>query len=303
VYTWSEKDLAQALGIMYKVVEESKVEVYVSPDRPSTHNERFSRWLVAKQSQYADSVYVAVDSINSRIYHLAGLGDQVKQLYQEFLPYQCQTVVRNVTPEQAELLNRYNGCLFAGTDTQGQCHMDVRASASSGTSEMVVWCTQRVEAAVIQECDMFLANVTTDKLHIAATDTDLTLLLAAHTPVLGHIEVDNKVTIKQQGDDVDDVMETESADMYTGTSYCVDISDKVQLRLVEGDLTDVTTDVIVSTVDEHGRPNTALAKLVCKKGALLEIFAFSRRFSICFHSTIIIANFCILLETRVHKYL
>jgi hypothetical protein len=44
--------------------------------------------------------------------------------------------------------------------------------------------------------------------------------------------------------------------MLSVSSYCVDISDKTQLRLVDADITDLCVDAIVSTIDEHGTPNT-----------------------------------------------
>jgi hypothetical protein len=173
-----------------------------------------------------------------------------------YLPYQCHAVKRSVTPSQAQLLQAYGDGLF---DSADECHMTL----SGDNSEMVVYCTQRVEAEVIQKCDSILYNIVLDSC-IVTQDTDADLNAVAI--LLKGIETDNKVVIQYDQSNERDGRELRSEQMLLHSSYCVDTSDKSQLRLVDADITDLCVDAIVSTVDEHGTPNTALAQYIVAKG-------------------------------------
>jgi hypothetical protein len=161
--------------------------------------------------------------------------------------------VRSVTPSQAQWLQAYGDGLFDSVD---DCHMTL----SGDNSEMVVYCTQRVEAEVMQKCDSILGQIVSQSYTVPRdTDIDMTVI----TELLNGIETKHRVVI--ESDDTSD-SEVLTEQMFLFPSYCVDISDKTQLRLVDADITDLCVDAIVSTIDEHGTPNTTLAKHIVAKG-------------------------------------
>jgi hypothetical protein len=157
--------------------------------------------------------------------------------------------VRSVTPAQAQLLQAYGDSLF---DSADDCHMTL----SADNSEMVVYCTQRDEAEVMQKCDSILDQIASEMCKVPLnTDIDITVLIA----LLNDKAVDIRVVINYEQPDEKDDCELMNQKVFLGPSYCVDISDKTQLRLVDADITDLCVDSIVSTIDEHGTPNTTLA--------------------------------------------
>jgi hypothetical protein len=188
---------------------------------------------------------------------MVGLVEHVKLACNDLLPFQCHKIVRRVTQTQAELLQAYGDGLF---DSADDCHMTL----SGDNSEMVVYCTQRVEAEVMRKCDNILSSIASRSCTVLE-DTDFDMNILAH--LLNGIETYNKVIIHyDQSDERDDRESGNELMSPVGPSYHVEISDKTELRLVDADITDLCVDAIVSTIDEHGTPNTKLAKRICSKG-------------------------------------
>jgi hypothetical protein len=162
-------DLKKVFSAIHSVVEEGQVEVYEFADNSRSKQLFYSR-LADWTTQYAHSVCIQVDQKDHRIYHMAGLVKHVKLLCEDLLPYQCHKIVRSVTPSQAQLLQAYGGSLF---DSADDCHMTL----SGDNSEMVVYCTQRVEAEVMQKCDSILDQIVSESCTVPRdTDTDMTAM-------------------------------------------------------------------------------------------------------------------------------
>jgi hypothetical protein len=225
VYTWHRKDLKGIFSAITDVVGESQVEVYDFADNNESKQLFYSR-LADWTTQYAHSVYIQVDKTNRHMYRMAGLTRYVKLLYEDLLPCQCHKIVRSVTPSQAQLLQVYGGSMF---DSADDCHMTL----SGDNREMVVYCTQCVEAEVIQKC----ANILDQRKPGNCTeppeaDSDMT----AMSRLLNGIDADNRVVMQCEQSDNRVNSESKSEQMFVGPSYCVDISDNTQLRLVDADI-------------------------------------------------------------------
>jgi hypothetical protein len=255
VYTWRDADVMKVISAIDGVVQESQVEVYQFAANSRSKQFFYSR-LVYWTTHCAHSVCIQVDHNDHRIYHMAGLVEHVKVLYDELLPYQCHKIVRRVTPSQAQLLQAYGDSLF---DSADDCHMTL----SADNNEMEVYCTQRVVVEVKQKCDSIFNQIASDS---CAVTRDHDIDMTGITHLLNGIEIDNRVVIQYDQSDNRDDRESRYEAMLMCPSYCVDISDKTQLRLVDADITDLCVDAIVSTIDEHGTPNTALAEHIVAKG-------------------------------------
>jgi hypothetical protein len=153
------------LSYYYRVVAESQVEVYEFADNSRSKQLFYSR-LADWTTQYAHSVCIERDKKDRLKYHMAGLVNHVKLVCEDLLPFQCHKIVRSVTPSQAQLLQAYGGSLF---DSADDCHMTL----SGDNSEMVVYCTQRVEAEVMQKCDSILNQIVSESCTVPR-DTDMT---------------------------------------------------------------------------------------------------------------------------------
>jgi hypothetical protein len=255
VYSWSEMDLQSAVSAIHDVVGEREFEVYKFAGKSRSKQAFYTR-LAYWNTHYDHCVCVQVDKHDRHRYFVAGLVSHVQLLCEDLLPYWRRKIVRNLTPEQTKLLLAYGGSLFDSVD---DCHMTL----SADNNEMVVYCTQRAEAAVIEKWDSILCVIMSlSCTDLPEADTDI----IAMTRLLNAIEIDNRVVMQCDQSDDRDKHQSRSEQMLVGPSYCVNTSKKTQLRLVDEDITDLCVDAIVSTIDEHGTPNTELARRIVTTG-------------------------------------
>ncbi len=136
------------------------------------------------------------------------------------------------------------------------------------SGQIVVRGSQKAVDTVKRELDTVLSQIATDTCTVP-TSADV------NKEMLNSVEHENNVIIERYI--VSSANGSAAAAAASGQNdmigqYFVGISEQLQLRIVEADLTTFSSDAIVSTIDERGYPNTQLADTICKKGTLFRMY-------------------------------